>query len=174
MEQQANWHPTSLLVQEQDAPRAADALSVLIFRLGTRHVALPTAICKEVAERGPIHTLPHRRHPLLLGLVNIRGTLQPCLSLSQLLGLPRGDDETASPRSAQQFLVVENQGDLWVFLVDAIYSIQDMTITAIQSVPTTPEAGMAPYVGGSFSYEAHDVLYLDLEGVWTTLRKAMQ
>ena len=73
-----------------------------IFRLGREWLALPTHVCQEMAEMRPIHTLPHRSGPVLLGLVNIRGSIRLCVSLRELLGLePRRrqqpDDEPQKP-----------------------------------------------------------------------------
>ena len=49
--------------------------SALIFRIDREWLALPTHAFQEVAERRAIHTLPHRRQGIVLGLVNIRGEL---------------------------------------------------------------------------------------------------
>lgn len=64
---------TQALAEEKGEDKAADTLSVLIFRLGQEWLALPTHVCQEVAEMRPIHILPHRSGPVLLGLANIRG-----------------------------------------------------------------------------------------------------
>jgi chemotaxis-related protein WspD len=73
---------------------------VVIFRIGAEWLALPTPAFQEVAERRVIHTLPHRRHGVVLGLVNIRGELLICVSLGRLLGL--AESKTQSPKSNVQ------------------------------------------------------------------------
>ena len=80
-------------------------LSVVIFRIGGEWLALPTAVFQEVAERRVMHTLPSRRRVggstrgLALGLVNVRGELLICASVSRLLGLENA--ELHQPRSAR-------------------------------------------------------------------------
>src|SRR6185503_2326966 len=61
--------------------------SVVIFRIRSEWLALPTHAFQEVAERRAMHSLPHRRRDLVLGLVNVRGELLVCVSLGRLLGL---------------------------------------------------------------------------------------
>src|SRR5437773_6441225 len=78
-----------------------DAHSAVIFRIGTDWFALPTIIFDEIAEQRTIHTLPHRRGGMVLGLVNVRGELLVCVSLKKMLGL--GD--AASPDANQLGIV---------------------------------------------------------------------
>src|SRR5882724_2541617 len=64
-------------------------ISAVLFRIESEWLALPTPAFQEVAERRLIHSLPHRRSGLVLGLANIRGELLICVSLSRLLGLEK-------------------------------------------------------------------------------------
>jgi chemotaxis signal transduction protein len=59
----------------------------VVFRIGDEWLALPAQLCIEIAEMRPIRTVPHRRHETLLGIVNVRGALLPCVSLIALLNL---------------------------------------------------------------------------------------
>src|SRR6185369_9775817 len=47
--------------------------SVVIFRVGAEWLALPARVFLAVSELRPIHSLPHRRNRIVLGLVNVRG-----------------------------------------------------------------------------------------------------
>lgn len=75
-------------------------LSVVIFRLHKEWLALKASIFKEVTELAVVRTLPHRSNETFLGLVNIRGELQLCISLHHLLGLEIGS-ETGSEFAAK-------------------------------------------------------------------------
>src|SRR5438045_1523494 len=77
---------TAHFAQEKKLPPPART-SALLFRLAAEWLALPTHAFQEVAERRPIHSLPHRRQGPVLGLVNIRGELLICVALGRLLGL---------------------------------------------------------------------------------------
>ncbi len=61
--------------------------SAVVFRLKAEWLALPTHTFQEVGERRPIHSLPHRRDGIVLGLVNVRGELLICVALDRFLGL---------------------------------------------------------------------------------------
>src|SRR5947208_600171 len=52
--------------------------SILLFRINAEWLALPTQAFQEVAEWRKVHSLPHRRQSVVLGLVNIRGELLIC------------------------------------------------------------------------------------------------
>src|ERR1051325_6490730 len=82
-------------------------LSVVLFRLGAEWLALPTSAFQEVAERRGLHTLPHRRRGLALGLVNVRGELLICASLARLLGLEQSLKSSVSSVQAAR-LKTEN------------------------------------------------------------------
>ena len=62
-------------------------LAVLVFRVGEEWLALDDSVLIEVGEPRVVHRVPHRREQLLRGLVNVRGELQLCVSLAELLGL---------------------------------------------------------------------------------------
>ena len=59
----------------QEARRSRILHSAIIFRIGAEWFALPTLALDEVAELRTIHSLPHRRSGVVLGLVNVRGEL---------------------------------------------------------------------------------------------------
>jgi Chemotaxis signal transduction protein len=62
--------------------RSSETLSIMVFRLGEEWLALPVRLLQEVTQPCIIHTLPHRSDDLFLGLVNIRGEILLCISLS--------------------------------------------------------------------------------------------
>jgi chemotaxis-related protein WspD len=164
---------TQALAEEKDEDTAADTLSVLIFRLGREWLALPTCVCQEMAEMRPIHTLPHRSGSVLLGLVNIRGVIQLCVSLSELLGLEAAADTTpATPHNTQAYLVViARESDHWVMLVDEIYGIQRFPRSAVRNAPVTVAKATPKLTKGVIDWQDKGVGYLDDELLFLALRK---
>src|SRR6266404_3734527 len=79
---------SQLFIAEKTRPKG-ETISAVLFRLQTEWLALPTQCLQEVAERRLIHSLPHRRQGIVLGLSNIRGELVICISLGHLLELER-------------------------------------------------------------------------------------
>lgn len=82
---------------------AAPAQSAVVFRVAGEWLALPTAIFQEVLAARPIHRLPHRRSPAVLGVASVRGELRVCVSLAQLLRL--GPPAAAPARSGPPRLI---------------------------------------------------------------------
>lgn len=76
---------------------SATYTSLFVFDLGAERVALPVTSLQEVLQPAlRIHALPNRRHPALLGLVNLHGKLEICVSLYALLrGPARAPQEEA-------------------------------------------------------------------------------
>ena len=62
-------------------------VSVLIFRLGVEWLAFRTQTVAEVTTPRPVHIVPHRTNEIFLGLVNLQGQVQLCVSLHGLLGV---------------------------------------------------------------------------------------
>ena len=73
--------------------KAADeqSESAVVFRIGPEWLALPLGRVREIVEDRPIHTLPHLRNKILLGLVSIRGELLICVTFDKLLSLQGGE-----------------------------------------------------------------------------------
>src|SRR5712671_4623218 len=50
-----------------------ESASILIFRVDAEWLALPTGVIEEVADPRPVHSLPHRRNGVIIGVTNVRG-----------------------------------------------------------------------------------------------------
>jgi len=164
---------TQTLAEEKDEDQAEDALSVLIFRLGREWLALPTHVCQEVAEMRPIHILPHRSGPVLLGLVNIRGQIRLCGSLRELLGLEPADDSgrTTHHKNPRCLVVIARDRDHWVLLVDEIYGVQRFHHSAVRDAPVTVAKATPGLTQGVIAWQEKGVGYLDDELLFLALRK---
>ena len=164
---------TQALAEAKDEDRAEDTLSVLIFRLGREWLALPTHVCQEVAEMRPIHILPHRSGPVLLGLVNIRGQIRLCVSLRELLGLEPGGDSgrTKNHKNPRCLVVIAGDSDHWVLLVDELYGIQRVHLSAIRDAPVTVAKAAPRLTKGVIDWRDTGVGYLDDGLLFLALRK---
>ncbi len=164
---------TEALAEAKDEDEAEDTLSVLIFRLGIEWLALPTRVCQEVAEMRLIHTLPHRSGPVLLGLVNMRGQIRLCVSLSELLGLEPADDteRTTNHQNQTCLVVIARDSDHWVILVDELHGIQRFHLSALRDAPVTVAKAMPRLTKGVIDWRDKGVGYLDDELLFLALRK---
>lgn len=139
----------------------ADARSVLIFRLGTEWLALPTAVLVEVTSPRQPHRLPHRSGPLLAGIVNIRGQLQICVRLEGLLGLDAAAKEQAAESPTARLLVVERAGARWAFRVDEVAVVHRVPSQAMREVPATVSGAGVRATGALFAWRDKNVGLLD-------------
>ncbi len=130
---------------EQSDSKSIDALSIGIFRLGNEWLSLPSHLFAEVTDLLPIHTIPHRTNPILLGMVNIRGEIQLCVSLHNLLGINKNSQEITTKNSLihQRMIVVAKDRDRWVFItdeMDGIYRLQSQLFNAPATVAKRSES----------------------------------
>src|SRR6185503_9433540 len=99
--------------------------TVVIFRVASEWLALPTSVVIEVANLLPIHSLPHRRTGVVLGLASVRGELLVCVSLGQVVGAEplaaAGDDRRAT--AYKRLLVICRDAVRVVCPVDEVHGI---------------------------------------------------
>lgn len=125
--------------RDEKAPEGEEIDSVLIFRIGEEWLGLPAAICREIAEPRPVHSLPHRRSEAVRGIVNVRGELLICVSLPALLGI----DAAFSSRSTERIavfprLVVTGEETRHVaFEVDEVHGLHGYRAHERSPVPAT-------------------------------------
>ena len=125
-----------LAIPEEKAD--ADLVSVLVFRVGAEWLALDIRLAIEVVAPRTIHRVPHRTNQLFLGLVNIRGELQLCASLRELLGVaPREGCADGRDVSPARLLVAEFRGSRWVFPVEEVDAVHRVRSSALEPVPST-------------------------------------
>lgn len=157
-------------------------VSVLVFRIAQEWLALPTPLFAEVIDPAPIHSVPHRRHPALLGVINVHGEVQLCVSLKALLGIPpstefQGKDSAGSIRNShiyQRMMVLEDRGRHWVFPVDEIHGIYRLRRDSLENTPATVSKSGAGFCKGLFRWEDKCVDLLDEELLLYKLRKSVQ
>ena len=161
-------------------PQAADLAgtkSIVIFRIGEEWLALPTGVFLEVAELRPVHTVPHREDNVVKGLVNIRGELLICISLSGLLGFEAVEQSAEKPkqRAAQRrMLVVAHSSDRAVFAVDEVHVGRRYHPDELKPVPATLALATgvnAAYTIGILPWDERNVGVLDDELLFYTISR---
>lgn len=145
--------------------------STMIFRLGVEWFALPTLVLDEVAELRRIHSLPHRRSSIVLGLVNVRGELLICVSLGRVLGL--GAKESTKTESEERLVVIRHDGGRMAFPVDEIHSIHSFQSGDLKAVPATLRKAAAAYTKATLPWNGKIVGCLDDQLVIQTLDRSV-
>ena len=162
--------------------------SVVIFRIANAWLALPTQAFQEVAERRAMHSLPHRRRDLVLGLVNVRGELLVCVSLGRLLGLAGlvTSDETRVTRAVDappvtrhsshgpdRLLVANWDGNRIAFPVEEVHGINRVHWERLREPPATIAKSMHSYSRGVFAWRDHTVGFLDADALFAALNRSL-
>jgi len=150
--------------------------SVLLFRIGSEWLALPTPVFQEVAEHRSVHSLPHRsRRPgsLVLGVVNIRGQLVLCVSVGRLLNLHE-EVPTGNPASRyHRLLVASSNGHRLAFPVDEIHGIYRYGAQELKAAPATLTQAGPTYSCGILTWRDKSVDCLDQEPFFAALNRSL-
>lgn len=157
-------------VGEGTLVRAADTLSVIIFRLSNERLALPVNILQEVTPPQVIHSVPHRSNAVFLGLTNIRGETLLCVSLKDLLGLGQVPASQNSNSINPQRMIVAGQGEnKWVFPVDEVHGIYRFHMNEFKEAPVLISKASEAYTKGVITWQDQKLNFLNAELLFYTL-----
>jgi chemotaxis-related protein WspD len=150
---------------ENQAQAHEEKVSALIFRLGPEWLAFRTQTVAEVTTPRPVHRVPHRTNEVFLGLVNLQGQVQLCVSLHGLLGV------TATSNPARLVVLRDrNRAENWAFAVDEVLGVQHVPRGRWRGGPSTlanPTVGFSQAV---LSWKGRSIGLLDEERVFMALR----
>jgi chemotaxis-related protein WspD len=144
---------------------------VIVFRLAVEFFALTLQSLVRVVEWRGVRSVPHRRDETLLGLVNLEGELQLCVSLEALFDLPRFD--VPAPSGRARMLVLGEGAPEFVVPVEEPVSLRDIALEELEAVPVTLGQSSSPYVRGLFTWRDQRVGLLDDELVLGALRRRL-
>ncbi len=154
--------------------------SVVMFRVAAEWFCLPTRYCESVENRGSIHSIPRYSNQLLLGIVNIRGTLQLCFSLDTLLqAAPESNNNNINNNALnkigiyQRLLVLKYNHQYYVFPVDEVGGVERIDDTNLESPPATLSQRQAEFVNGMVKIEKQTVAFLNMVPLFTALEDAI-
>ncbi len=153
------------------SPPSGMKTSVVIFRLGNEWLALPTRAFQEVAERRVVHTLPHRRRSVVLGLINIRGELLICVSLARQLGFEAEAPVDKSRGLFDRLLVTHWDGHRLVFPVDEVHGIQRIPQDEMKEPPATISKSALTHTQGIFPWRERTVGVLNTDSLFAALNR---
>jgi len=164
---------------EVEAGRTAGAelQSVIVFRVRTEWYAIRTAVCLEIAEVRPVHSLPHRRDAAVLGVVNVRGGLLVCISLAVMLGAtarPEATPTQSRRRAAVPCLLVARRAaGAVVFPVDEVRGMERFLTRDLKDLPATVAHARASYTRGLVPLNDRSVGLLDEQLLFSAVERAL-
>lgn len=147
--------------------------SALLFRLEREWLGLPTDLFQEVAERRVIHSLPHRRDGVVLGLANVKGELVVCVSLGHLLGVVQAKTLSQLRHSYARLLVANWHGHRLAFPADEVHGTCRFHLQQLQPRPAQT-GGQGPlFLRGILPWQGRPVPFLDGDTVFSTLNQRL-
>ncbi|MFO7984671.1 MAG: chemotaxis protein CheW [Desulfatiglandaceae bacterium] len=153
-------------------------VSLIIFRIEREWLALPAQLFAEIIEIQTLHTIPHRKSEVLMGVINVHGEIQLCVSLKCLIGLAENaenEKNQVSPnKGRERLMVVAKDGDQWVFPVDEIHGIRHVPPDIFQDVPVTVSKSKSSFSRKIFEWEDKHVALLDDELLFYSLKRRIQ
>lgn len=127
--------------------------SVVIFRLGEEWFCLPTQYFQSIENRSAIHSIPRYSNELLLGMVNIKGTLQLCFSIEGLLQVkPENSHPLGGISVYKRLLVLRYNQQYYTFPVDEVGGIDRIDDNSLENPPSTLSQRQAEFVKGIVRY----------------------
>jgi len=150
---------TSEPVEPLRTPDVAVATAHVVFRLGSRTMAIPLAAVSEIARPPKVTRLPHVP-AWVLGIANLRGDIVSMLDLEGFLSGKAGKSS-----HEQRMLALRPAGDevRTAVLVDGVDGIQAFEDARISRVTRGYDAAVAPYARGLYQMEDDLVVVLDAD-----------
>jgi len=141
--------------------QALDA-SCLVFRVGREWLSLPTKLFVSVAPQAKPHRLPHRATRGLVGIVNVGGTLHPCMSLAALLGIDESEGEAATHRHTfARVLLIRWEDQSYALPVADLHGIMRYASATVQAPAATINKGLSRFLSGVVSHQDMHIGMLD-------------
>jgi len=166
----------SARLAHEEKQAAQSKNSAVVFRIASEWLALPTPAFQEVAEQRRIHSLPHRRKGIVLGLVNVRGELLICVALDRLIGVDarvaNAQNESAAART-RRFLVVGWENSRLVFPVDEIDGIYRFQTKELKEPPATVTKSNLSYTRGLLLWNQKTIGLLEAESLFPALNEKL-
>lgn len=120
-----DFSPVAAFAVDAVPDRAKGDAACLPFRVGNLWLGLPTNSVVAIADRAPLHSIPHRQDDVVLGLVPVNGEIVIAIALPALLaqGQSAPPEHVARGGYARR-VVVAARGRRVAFDVDEVRGVQ--------------------------------------------------
>jgi len=150
-------------------PTTLEDRSAVFFKIGSEWLALPTHALQEVAERKAIHSLPHRKAGILLGLANVRGELLTCISLGHLLRIEPLPSQATLRTHYRRLLVAIGSGNRVAFPVDEVSGAERFRAEALKPPPPALAGSNPSFIQALLEWQGVTVGLLDADLLFSTI-----
>jgi purine-binding chemotaxis protein CheW len=129
----------------------------MVFRLGAQDYCIDIMSVREIRGWTPTTPIPHAQD-YMLGVINLRGTVLPVLSLAARFGLPR-----SAPNERNAIMVVEARGQVAGLLVEAVTDIISISEELIQPTPEVSSMLAREFVKGVIALDGRMITYVSTD-----------
>jgi len=149
--------------------------SCLVFRIGREWLSLPTRMFVSVAPRAKPHRLPHRTEPGLSGIVNVGGTLYPCMSLAALLGIDESEEDIATGHHTfARLLLTQWDDQAYALPVADLHGILRYATKSVQAPAATINKGLSRFLSGVIAHQDMHIGVLDAALIGHQLARSLR
>jgi chemotaxis-related protein WspD len=164
-------------VASPTAAPALDQFSVLVFEVAGLWLAADIELLVEITEPRPIHRVPHRTNPIFLGVVNIRGQLRLCASLTGLMKVQEGGHKGGKAEKKghvfpRLVMLADSRGP-WVFPVDEVVGVLRFVPEDVSEAPVTVARAHNAMTKGVIRWEGRQLDYIDAKLLFTALHRSL-
>jgi len=126
------------ILAEQKNDKTHELQSAVVFRLGAEWLALPVSLINEITLLKDIYDIPHNKNNAIRGMVNIRGELIICMSLGNLLGVEKPEEDLIDEEhSINRLIMIREKTGHVVFPVSEIDGIIHYAREKLATAPDT-------------------------------------
>jgi len=151
---------TEIYKQQTDA-NTDEQVSLIIFRIQKDWYALRTSIFLEIDANKSTHKIPHNKNNFLEGLVNIRGELELCISLPELIS--NGLQSTDGNDTTKRLIIIKLASGKYALKLDEISGVYKIGKQAITPPPATIAGTDNHLVCGIFEHNNQRIGMIDDE-----------
>jgi chemotaxis-related protein WspD len=144
----------------------------VVFRIGSEWLAVPAHQCTEITEMRPIRTLPHRHNETLLGIVNVRGALLPCVSFAALLNVAMDTPSASLPAALTRERLLVLSGALAV-RTDEVDRVHRFRAEELMAGPATLTKAKTTFTKGVLCHGERTLALLDLERLYSSIARSL-
>lgn len=153
-------------------PETPGNVSAVVFRILQEWFALPTAALLEIAELRTIHSLPHRRSGVVLGVANVRGELLVCVSLVHAFDM-RSQPPDDARHAHHRLLVASWNGDRFGFPVHDVAGTERFQMQDVRPPPAGQARPEQPFTKGLVRWQRWSVSLLDPDLLFPALNERL-
>jgi len=153
---------------------ALDSISVIVFRVKNEWLAYRALYLQETTNIRPVHRVPLRTNNTFKGVVNINGELLLCVSLADILEYaPEQDMEKTDMMIYKRMVVINKDGERYVFPVDEILGIYRISLCDLKEPPVTLSKSPATLIEGVFDLSQKKVGLLGEDKLIHSLKRSL-